>query len=105
MGPITAAIYALLMIVGYSSQIRTLYRKKTTAGVDAKFFIFGWAAVALRMTTTGFVIKETMNLGAISLLIADAVVFFGLLIIFGQIIYYRYSKKYKKREQKTQKEV
>ena len=103
MGPITAAIYALLMIIGYSSQIRTLYRKKTTAGVDAKFFLFGWSAVALRMTTTGFIIRDTKNIGAISLVIADGVVFFGLLTIFGQILYYRYSPKYRKREQKNPK--
>ena len=93
MGPITATIYALLMIWAYSSQIWKIRKSKNISSLSLKFFFVAWIAVVLRMSTVGFVIKETLNVSAIALEIAEAVVFFGLIIIVFQILYYRHKKK------------
>lgn len=93
MGTLTACIYALLTLVGYSNQIIKIYRTGETKGIALPFFIVMWIAVGLRITTVGFIIRETRNFTAIALEIAELTVFLGLLIIACQVIYYRRKAK------------
>ncbi|MBU4369929.1 PQ-loop repeat-containing protein [Patescibacteria group bacterium] len=81
------------MIWAYGSQIFKLYKSKRTEGLSIKFYVFAFFAVVLRMTTIGMVIKQTWNISAIALEIAEITVFAGLLIIFLQILLYRRKKR------------
>lgn len=81
MGPVTASVYALLMIFAYYGQISKLIRTRTSEGLSLQHFTLAWIAVAIRISAVGMLIFETRSATAIALAIAETVVFFGLLAI------------------------
>ncbi len=90
MGSLIAVVYAGLMVWGYASQVWQIHRSKDTKNLSLRFFILLFVAVALRIATVGVVIKETSNITAIALEIAEFAVIGGLGTIALQIIYYRH---------------
>lgn len=90
---ISTLIYAVLMIIAYAAQVHHIHRTKSTHGLSFIFFFLAAVAVALRMITTGFIIRDTNSSLAWFLEIAEFTVLGGLVTICLQIIYYRHYKK------------
>lgn len=94
LGPYSAFVYALLMLWAYSSQIIKLFRDKDASGFSKQFIAVALIAVLLRIITQGSAIVEVWqkarikSVSNISLALAELVVFFGLAIIFVQIMVY-----------------
>jgi uncharacterized protein with PQ loop repeat len=97
MGPFIAVLYAMLMVWGYASQVKKLHKNKRTDNLSLSFFILTFAAVALRILTVGLVIRDTSNITAIALEIAEFAVLGGLATIALQIIWYRHLKNTRRR--------
>lgn len=92
MGNLSTLIYVVLMVTAYGSQVHHIWKTKSTAGLSHRFFVLTATAVALRMVTTGFIIRETDNLTAWLLEIAEFAVLGGLITISFQVWYYRRGK-------------
>ena len=89
MGPITASVYAVLMIFAYYGQISKLIRTRNSDGLSLQHFTLAWIAVGLRISAVGMLIFETRSMTAVALAIAEIVVFFGLLAIIVLTRHYR----------------
>ena len=93
MGPVTAVLYVIFMVIAHIAQIRRLHEVKDSRSIAMSYYLAVFGAVLLRLTTVGIVVYETMNVTAIALAFADTIVVISLIIILFQVFRYRPRKK------------